>query len=94
MPPAAAVTAIMSERLVMQPLVDADFSDLHAILTEPGVRRFLCDDVIIPETQHAISTRTAGELQANERVGVGSCRRRDERELLARWLLYFPSHRV
>ncbi len=82
MPPAAVVTAITSERLVMRPLVDADFTELHAILTEPGVRRFLCDDVIIPETQTREFITRSRELQSNEGVGLWGVRRRDERELL------------
>ena len=76
------VTEIMTERLVMRPIVDADFNELHAILTEPGVRRFLCDDVIIPETQTREFITRSGELHANERAGLWGVRRRDEVELL------------
>lgn len=66
----------------MRPLVDADIAELHAILTEPGVRRFLCDDVIIPETQTREFITRSRELHANERVGLWGVYRRDERELL------------
>ena len=66
----------------MRPLVDADFAEFHAILTEPGVRRFLCDDVIIPETQTREFITHSRELRAKERAGLWGVRRRDEHELL------------
>jgi ribosomal-protein-alanine N-acetyltransferase len=66
----------------MRPLIDADFAELHAILTEPGVRRFLFDDVIIPEAQTREVITRSRELHSNERAGLWGVHRLDEREVL------------
>jgi hypothetical protein len=42
---------LTTPRRVLDPIGCDDFAELHAILTEPGVRRYLCDNVIIPESQ-------------------------------------------
>lgn len=73
---------LTSARLVMLPLQDADFADLHALLTEPGVRRYLCDDVIIPEAQTREYLQRSRELWANESAGLWAVRRPSETNLL------------
>lgn len=37
-----------SARLSLIPVTGTDLDRLHRLLTEPGVRRFLCDDAILP----------------------------------------------
>ena len=59
-----------TNRLVMRPINDRDFAQLHSILTEPGVRRYLCDDVIIPESQTRDFITRSGELLASEGSGL------------------------
>jgi RimJ/RimL family protein N-acetyltransferase len=44
MPP----TEITTPRLHLRPLTGADLDSLHALLTQPGVRRYLLDDQVIP----------------------------------------------
>lgn len=66
----------------MRPLVEGDFAELHAILTEPGVRRFLCDDVIIPEAQTREFIARSRALLASEGAGLWAVHQRTERELL------------
>jgi ribosomal-protein-alanine N-acetyltransferase len=39
---------IPTERLHLRPLTGADLDRLHALLTQPGVRRYLLDDEVIP----------------------------------------------
>ena len=69
-------------RLVMHPISDSDFTELHSILTEPGVRRYLCDDVIIPESQTRDFISRSRELLAAEGSGLWGVRRTSEPDLL------------
>jgi ribosomal-protein-alanine N-acetyltransferase len=46
-----------TERLRLRPLAAPDVDDLHRLFTQPGVRRFLWDDEIIPRE------RTAGVVE-------------------------------
>jgi len=66
----------------MQPIGDVDFTELHAILTEPGVRRYLCDNVIIPESQTSEFIARSRELLADEGAGLCGVRKESEPELL------------
>jgi ribosomal-protein-alanine N-acetyltransferase len=66
----------------MHPLQDADFADLHALLIEPGVRRYLCDNVIIPESQTREYLQRSRDLWANESAGLWGVRRPAETNLL------------
>ncbi len=66
----------------MHPLDDGDFAELHALLTEPGVRRYLCDNVIIPESQTREYLQRSCDLWANESAGLWGVRRPEETNLL------------
>ena len=52
---------ICTPRLRLRPLVAGDLDRLHTLLTQPGVRRYLLDDEVIPRerTQSFIDTSTA-----------------------------------
>ncbi len=39
---------LSTPRLALRPLVPADLDPLASLLAEPGVRRFLCDDRVLP----------------------------------------------
>ena len=66
----------------MHPIGDTDFAELHAILTEPGVRRYLCDDVIIPESQTRAFISRSRELLTDEGAGLWGVRTTSDPELL------------
>ncbi len=66
----------------MRPLEDADFPELHALLTEPGVRKYLCDDAIIPESRTREFLERSRELLAAEGAGLWGIRRPGEAPLL------------
>ncbi len=73
---------LTTPRLALNPIAESDFAELHAILTEPGVRRYLCDNVIIPESQtHEFISRSC-ELLADEGAGLWAVRKKPEPELL------------
>ena len=42
---------IQTARLRLRPYCHADVDQLHALWTEPGVRRYLCDDLVISREQ-------------------------------------------
>jgi ribosomal-protein-alanine N-acetyltransferase len=65
----------------MRRLRESDVPALHAILTEPGVRRYLCDDVIIPEAQTRDYVLTSQRLE-QEGAGLWGVRLVGEDELL------------
>src|SRR5688500_11194318 len=52
-------------RLLLPPLVEADLDALHGLLTEPAVRRYLCDDAVL-------SRDAVAELQARS-AGLTAC---------------------
>ena len=73
---------LTTARLVLNPISDADFAELHAILTEPGVRRYLCDNVIIPESQTREFIGRSRELLTDERAGLWGVRTNSDPQLL------------
>jgi ribosomal-protein-alanine N-acetyltransferase len=75
-------THLTTARLVLNPISDADFAELHAILTEPGVRRYLCDDVMIPQSQTRDFISRSRDLFAAHGGGLWGVRRKAEPELL------------
>ena len=73
---------LTTPRLVLDPITDGDFVELHGILTEPDVRRYLCDDVIIPESQTREFISRSRELLAAEGAGLWGVRTTSDPELL------------
>lgn len=67
-----------SERLVLQPVAPADHARLHAMFTEPGVRRMIFDDTIIPPEQTAAIIAQSEELFATRRFGLWAARLKHE----------------
>jgi ribosomal-protein-alanine N-acetyltransferase len=53
-------------RLRLRPLIVADGGDLHRLFTQPGVRRFLWDDEIVPpERTAAIIDKSVASFEAH-----------------------------
>jgi RimJ/RimL family protein N-acetyltransferase len=73
---------LQSARLVMHPLAEPDFPAFHALLTEPGVRRYLCDDRILPEDETRGFLERSRALFAEERAGLWGIRTSPDGELL------------
>ena len=71
--------AIETERLQLIPLDQPQAEKLHALWTEPKVRRHLWDDRIIPSAQTADILRRNEELFARQGFGLWSiCPRRTQ----------------
>ena len=41
---------LQTDRLTLTPFAEADQPQLHALFTDPDVRRYLLDDMIVEET--------------------------------------------
>jgi ribosomal-protein-alanine N-acetyltransferase len=77
----------------MRPLTKDDITPLHAILTEPGVRRYLCDDVIIPESQVREWVQRSAAMLTTEGSGLWGIRLPSEEALLGMvgfWYFHEP----
>ena len=62
-------------RLVLRPVRPQDHAELHALFTQPGVRRFVFDDQVITPEQTTEIICTSGDLFRTERFGLWLARR-------------------
>jgi [ribosomal protein S5]-alanine N-acetyltransferase len=60
---------IKTLRMVIRPAMDAHVDSLHALIAQPGVRKFLCDDRVFTR-QDVVEVRTAS-AQMYEQAGTG-----------------------
>ena len=65
-------------RLVLRPVRPQDHGALHALFTQPGVRRFVFDDQIITPEQTTEIICTSGDLFRTERFGLWLARRQSD----------------
>lgn len=65
---------LVSPRCVLRPMLPLDAAELHALWTSPGVRRFLWDDEIIPDTRTAEVIAASQELFREHRFGLWAVR--------------------
>jgi [ribosomal protein S5]-alanine N-acetyltransferase len=66
-----------TERLVLRPIGPADVDPLHALWTQPGVRRWLFDDETIPRARVAEEVETSRRNFAAHGVGLWAATLRD-----------------
>lgn len=59
-----------TDRLVLRPAADTDTEGLHALFTEPDIRRFLWDDEVIPRSQTAEMVRKSRRRFASDGYGL------------------------
>lgn len=60
---------LMTPRLLLKPYEASDIDDLHALWTEPAVRKFLWDDVVIPrETAEEVIRES---IASHRTLGLG-----------------------
>ena len=59
-----------SERLVLRPVAPSDHAALHAMFVEPGVRRVIFDDAIVPPEQTEEIIGKSVDLFARHRFGL------------------------
>ena len=57
-------------RLLLRPVSAADAAALHGLFTQPGVRKFIFDDEILPAERTADIIRTSVESFASNRFGL------------------------
>lgn len=66
----------------MRPLESEDYPAFHGLLVEPGVRRYLCDDQVLPEDVTRGFLDRSLELLARDGSGLWGIRRSADDELL------------
>ncbi|HUE89913.1 MAG TPA: GNAT family N-acetyltransferase [Vicinamibacterales bacterium] len=69
---------IETARLVLRPVTPEDHAALHALFTQPGVRRFVFDDRIVPPEQVTDIIGTSTELFRTQRFGLWLARPKTE----------------
>jgi ribosomal-protein-alanine N-acetyltransferase len=72
-----ALPRLETERLVLAPVLESDVEALHRLWIDPDVRRYLCDDVVIPESRARELVADALRLAESERLGMWTIRRRE-----------------
>jgi len=65
-------------RLVLRPVRPPDHAMLHAVFTQPGVRRFVFDNEIVSLEQVTEIIRTSGDLFRTQQFGLWLARRASE----------------
>jgi RimJ/RimL family protein N-acetyltransferase len=72
---------------VLRPLGASDEAVLHAINTDPDVRRFLFDNVVLPPAESAAMLSASATLFASEGIGLFGITQRDDPALVG-WAGY------
>lgn len=75
------INTLETGRLRLRPFVPEEADELHALWTQPEVRRFLWDDQVIPPDQTMEIMRRSGEFFAREGFGLWSIRTANSPEL-------------
>jgi RimJ/RimL family protein N-acetyltransferase len=73
---------IETERLRLRPLAPADLEAIHGLWTDPGVRRYLWDDEVIPRARAAEVIAASEELFRQHDLGWWALRERGAGELV------------
>lgn len=73
---------ITTTRLRLQPLTLDDLDSIHAVWTNPGVRRFLFDDQIISREQAAAEINDSIDRFETHGCGLWAARLREEPQLI------------
>jgi ribosomal-protein-alanine N-acetyltransferase len=82
---------VTTDRLCLRPLSLADHEAVHALWTEPGVRRFLFDDQVISSEQAAGEINDSAERFATTGCGLWGVSLREQPELIG-FCGYRPFH--
>jgi ribosomal-protein-alanine N-acetyltransferase len=73
---------LQTERLILRPVAPDDQTTLHALLTQPGVRRVIFDDEIIPPARTQEIIEQSATLFAARQFGLWTARLRSDGSLV------------
>ena len=76
------IPTVTTDRLVLVPFCRADVDVLHALWTDPGVRRYLWDDMVIPRRRAAETVEAALATADAAGVGMWSIRLLDQPDIV------------
>ena len=74
--------SLVTARLRLDPFAGVDVDEVHALLAEPAVRRYLCDDVVMPREQVAGFVDVSDRLFEEYRAGLWCVRLSDGRRIV------------
>jgi ribosomal-protein-alanine N-acetyltransferase len=63
---------LRTARLTLRPWAESDIDTLHALWTEPGVRRYLWDNLVIPRDRAAVAVYSALATSVSHGIGCWS----------------------
>src|SRR5215831_7951968 len=73
---------LTTARLHLVPLASSDTDALHALWTTAGIRRYLWDDEVVPQSQAVAVIEESQRLFAERRFGLWSARCHDDPGLI------------
>ena len=71
-----------TSRLILRPTLAEDLETLHAILIDPFVRKYLCDDRLFSKKQTAEMLTESQRLFDSEELGLWLIETKDNREII------------
>ncbi len=73
---------LQTDRLTLTPFCDPDQPELHALFTDPDVRRYLLDDIVVEETWTARVVDQSGVMFRNLGYGLWAVRETGHRPII------------
>jgi RimJ/RimL family protein N-acetyltransferase len=73
---------LQTDRLTLTPFAKADRTELHALFTDPDVRRYLMDDMIVEETWTADVVDTSTTMFRDLGYGLWAVRETGQRSII------------
>jgi [ribosomal protein S5]-alanine N-acetyltransferase len=71
-----------TSRLILKPTLAEDLETLHEILTDPFVRKYLCDDRIFSRQQTAEMLAESQRLFDSEKLGLWLVKTKDKKKII------------
>ena len=73
---------LQTDRLTLTPFAEADLPDLHALFTDPDVRRYLLDELVVEETWTADVVGRSVAMFQNLGYGLWAVRETGQRPII------------
>ena len=73
---------LQTDRLTLTPFAQADLPELHALFTDPDVRRYLMDDMVVEETWTADVVEKSIVMFRDLGYGLWAARETDQRPII------------
>ncbi len=71
-----------TSRLRLKPILESELDIFHRILVDPYVRRYLCDDLVLPVQQASKMLQESQKLFQEEKLGLWFIETRNKAEII------------